>query len=92
VDLYIYYRVANEHAPRLRQMVQCMQQSLAGVYGIVCALKRRPGDKDGKQTWMEVYAAVPGDFEARLERTVGEAGLSAMIDGPRHTEHFLDMP
>jgi hypothetical protein len=91
MDLYIYYRVPAAHTSRLRPLVQAMQQRLANESGIVGQLKRRPEETDGRQTWMEVYAAVPDGFNAALERAVAEAGLSGMIEGNRHTEIFVDL-
>ncbi len=91
MDLYIYYRVRSELAPILQQQVEAMHASLSREYGIVIGLKRRPGESEGRQTWMEIYQAVPTGFEAALERAVEQAGLDALIDGSRHTEHFLDV-
>lgn len=90
-DLYVYYRVRPENAHALQVRVRGMQQVLAGEYGIVAQLKRRPEEKDGRQTWMEVYMAVPPDFEAALERALAQAGLTGLIDGQRHTEVFVDI-
>lgn len=91
MDLYIYYRVDPTHAQALHSGVAAMQQCLAREYGIVTGLKRRPEEKNGRQTWMEIYQAVPDGFDAVLERGVEQAGLPALIDGPRHTEYFLDV-
>jgi hypothetical protein len=91
MDLYIYYRVRSEHIEALRDRALAMQKSLSGEYGIVSGLKRRPEEKDGRQTWMEVYEAVPENFEAILERAVAQAGLAGLIDGQRNTEYFLDV-
>ena len=91
-DLYVYYRVRPSDAPALHSRVLAMQQSLHDEYGMVAQLKRRPEEKDGRQTWMEVYANVPPEFDAALERALAQAGLSALIDGPRHTEVFVDIP
>jgi hypothetical protein len=90
IDLYVYYRVRCEHAPLLQARVRAMQSSLSAEYGIVTALKRRPEEKDGRHTWMEVYLAAPQEFDALLERAVGQAGLADVIDGQRHTEFFMD--
>ncbi|MFC7517725.1 DUF4936 family protein [Herbaspirillum sp. GCM10030257] len=91
MDLYIYYRVASSDAPQLQTRAEAMQQSLSREYGIVSRLKRRPAETDGMQTWMEVYLSVPADFEAVLERAVTDTQLNALIHGPRHTEHFVDV-
>lgn len=92
MDLYIYYRVRGDNAEALRTRAQAMQQRLSQQYGIVAGLKRRPQEKHGLQTWMEIYQAVPAGFETELERAVAQAGLIDLIDGARHTEHFLDVP
>lgn len=91
-DLYIYYRVRHEHADRLQPQVAALQRCLSQEYGIVCALKRRPQEQDGRQTWMEIYQAAPEGFGEALERAVAQAGLLELIDGPRHTEIFVDVP
>lgn len=92
MDLYVYYRVPAACASQLRQRVREMQAQLAADHGIVTSLKRRPNEKDGKQTWMEIYLAVPDGFEEALERAVAQASLYPLIDGQRHAEHFLDIP
>jgi hypothetical protein len=91
LDLYIYYRVHAENAAALRQAVVAMQQALAREHGVDATLKRRPEEKDGRQTWMEVYLAVPDGFDAILAQAAERAGLSALIDGARHTEVFVDI-
>jgi len=75
----------------LQSRAWAMQQSLAKEYGIVTGLKRRSQEKDGRQTWMEIYQAVPEHFEAILERAIAQAGLAHFIDGQRKTEYFLDV-
>lgn len=92
MDLYIYYRVRSEHTEALRIQAAAMQQCLSREYGIVTGLKRRPQEKEGRQTWMEIYQAVPDGFDAILERAIAQAGLAALIDGQRSTEYFLDVP
>lgn len=91
MDLYIYYRVASANGQELCGRVVAMQRSLSHDYGIVGSLKRRPEEQDGQQTWMEVYQAVPDGFETALERAIAQAGLTYLIDGPRHTEYFVDV-
>ncbi|WP_194721321.1 DUF4936 family protein [Noviherbaspirillum malthae] len=92
MDLYIYYRVREEAAAELLPRVTALQQSLAQECGIVTGLKRRPETRDGRQTWMEIYQSVPAGFEAKLEQAMSHHGLSDLIDGGRHTEHFVDLP
>lgn len=91
MDLYVYYRVCSEHVDELRTRAGAMQRWLSQEYGIVTALKRRPEEKDGRQTWMEVYLAAPDGFDVMLERAVAQAGLATLTDGQRNTEYFLDV-
>ncbi|RJG06154.1 DUF4936 family protein [Noviherbaspirillum cavernae] len=89
-DLYIYYRVRCEDAELLKAKVGAMQRCIFQEYGIVTGLKRRPEEKGGRHTWMEIYLAVPDDFEAILERAATQEKLDALIDGQRNIEYFLD--
>lgn len=91
MDLYIYYRVPCEHALALQERVAALQLSMSREYGIVAGLKRRPEEKDDRQTWMEIYQAVPEGFDTVLEGAVARAGLSELIDGRRNTEYFVDV-
>jgi hypothetical protein len=91
VDLYVYYKVRAEHAARLAPLVRSIQARLAGEHGVAVQLKRRPGEKDGMQTWMEVYPAVGDAFAVALENAASDAGLSGLIEGPRRAEIFMDL-
>lgn len=90
MELYVYYRGAVEHAPLITERVWKMQARLREKYGVQAALKRRPEEDAGTFTWMEVYSAVPEDFESGLQQAVQEAQLPALIHGIRHVERFLD--
>ncbi|MBC7857804.1 MAG: DUF4936 family protein [Burkholderiaceae bacterium] len=90
MDLYVYYKVPDEHAAALLPLVRAMQSGLQARHGVAAQLKRRPLARDGVQTWMEVYPAVADDFEATLGEAAREAGLAALA-GPRHTEVFMDL-
>lgn len=90
MDLYIYYRVKEADALHLQQQAAAMQDTLAVQIGVAAALKRRPAPEQGLYTFMEVYPAVPADFEGALERAVAQAGLSGLIQGARHIEIFQD--
>lgn len=92
IDLYIYYRVREEHAPVLQGLVSAMQARLSLQHGVPGQLKRRPDSKDGVLTWMEVYPATPDGFQCALDSAVLDAGLQAWTAGPRHTEIFMDLP
>lgn len=90
-DLYIYYRVPDAQAAQLAPRVRAMQAGLNAAHGVAGQLKRRPGSTDGVQTWMEIYLAAGDGFTAALAAAVQQAGLSAQIDGQRHTEVFTDL-
>jgi hypothetical protein len=92
VDLYVYYKVRDEDTPSLAPLVRAMQAQLVADQGVNAQLKRRPGNNDGLQTWMEVYPAVPAGFDAALARAVRDAGLEARLAGPRRTEVFTELP
>ncbi|MFD2367943.1 DUF4936 family protein [Pseudoduganella sp. GCM10020061] len=85
-DLYIYYRVRPANAQALAPLVRGMQAALGSGQ-----LKRRPGEKDGLQTWMEVYPSAGPDFPVRLAAAASDAGLARYIEGERHTEVFTDL-
>jgi hypothetical protein len=90
-DLYVYYRVPDNHAAQLAPRVQAMQAGLLAAHGVSGQLKRRPGSTDGLQTWMEIYLATGAGFDAALAAAVTQAALSEQIDGKRHTEVFMDV-
>lgn len=90
-NLYIYYRAPAAHAAEIQQRTAGMQKSLREDYGIVARLLRRPEEKDGRHTWMEVYEDVPDRFEEALEGALTRAGLAGLTDGQRHTEIFVDV-
>jgi hypothetical protein len=89
-DLYIYYQVREADTASLHGAVTAMQAGLASACGAPPQQKRRPQAKDGLQTWMEVYPAVPDGFEAALAAAVQQSGLLPLTAGPRHTEVFTD--
>lgn len=100
MDLYIYYRAPRAQAQQLQAQVNAMQADLRRKHNIGAALKRRPPqttnasanatEAEALDTWMEVYLAVPDDFENALQRAFELAAYAALIDGTRHIEHFLD--
>ena len=91
MDVYVYYRVASADAQALKALILPMQLRLTQHYGVVAALKRRPHEEAGMQTWMEVYSLVPEEFDDILQQAASKAGLPALIHGERHVEHFLDI-
>ena len=92
VDFYVYYKVRSEDAARLAPLVHAMARRLEQAAGVRVALKRRPEDKDGLQTWMEVYPGVTEGFDAVLARVVDDAGIQPHLAGPRRLEIFTDLP
>ena len=88
MDLYVYYRVRSDDALRLQPQVEAMQRALAHSHHVSCALKRRPEEKEGRQTWMETYLDVPAGFASAL---AGAAASLTLIDGERHVETFVDL-
>ncbi|PWF43941.1 DUF4936 family protein [Massilia glaciei] len=90
-DLYIYYQVRAADADALAPRVRAMQDRLAADHGVAGQLKRRPGAKDSRQTWMEIYPATAAGFDAALAAAVQDAALSELTDGHRHIEVFTDI-
>ncbi|MBB3211993.1 hypothetical protein FHW67_001261 [Herbaspirillum sp. Sphag1AN] len=90
MDLYIYYRVPSNKASLLQRQVLALQAMLKQGTGVSAELKRRPQELEGKHTWMEIYRDVPPDFERVLNDTIATAGLDDVIEGERHSEHFMD--
>jgi len=85
-DLYIYYKVRSENAALLYPLVREMQGALGAGQ-----LKRRHGEKEGLQTWMEIYTGTDGDFPGQLAEAERHAGIARYIEGERHTEIFTDL-
>lgn len=88
MDYYVYYRVHCEQAPTLLPKVRQMQTALSQCCRV--ALKRRPGQQDDRQTWMEVYLGVPDDFDALLDQALLTAEIPTWMAGERHIERFID--
>ena len=91
IDLYVYYKVREQDAALLEPRVRALQSALCARFGLTAQLKRRPDTRDGVQTWMEVYPAVTEAFEAALEDAARQAGLDALLAGPRRAEVFMDL-
>ncbi len=89
-DLFVYYRVRSDAAMQLQPRVAAMQAGLARRFGVRAALKRRPEEQDGLQTWMEIYTNVPDDFLPALQQAADTAAVP--IEGERHIELFVDLP
>ncbi|EIJ47831.1 hypothetical protein GWL_20720 [Herbaspirillum sp. GW103] len=95
MDLYIYYRVDTAHATTLFGKIKGVQAMLQARLGIAGGLKRRPGEQEGLQTWMEIYQGIlPSgldEFTATLARALEDSGAAALISGQRHVEQFEDV-
>ena len=91
-DLYVYYKVRAADTAQLAPLVRAMQARLGAAEGVSAQLKRRPGEPDGLQTWMEVYPAAPAGFAATLARAAHDAELEPLLAGPRRVEVFTDLP
>ena len=91
-DLYIYYKVSEQHADALELRLRIMQAELGALTGVYGDIKRRPESRDGMQTWMEVYANTGDGFDTALSAAEHDAALSDLIEGERRTEIFMDLP
>lgn len=91
MDFYVYYKVAPEAAAELAPRVRRLQQQLGASHAVATGLKRRPGEQNGLQTWMEIYLDVPPDFAATLDGAARDSGIAAFAQGSRHTEIFVDL-
>ncbi|MQQ99156.1 DUF4936 family protein [Glaciimonas soli] len=97
LDIYIYYRVAAEHVTPFCAAASAMQATLSAEHKIVSLLKRRPEESAGAaadpsakfHTWMEIYLAVPEDFEQVIAQHLKQAGIATWIEGVRHVETFF---
>ncbi|MFT5588955.1 MAG: hypothetical protein ACI9ZF_001127 [Bradyrhizobium sp.] len=91
MDIYVYYSIRTDDAALARQRVDTLQQRLNAGYDIRSRLRRQPEEKNGLQTWMEIYLAVPAGFEDVIERAAAEEGVTAMAQGSRHVEQFVEV-
>jgi hypothetical protein len=89
-ELYVYYRVKSANELMLQARVNTMQANLARTHGVAGLLKRRPEEKEGFHTWMEIYPQAPADFENLLDQAIKEANIEELIDGERRLEVFVD--
>lgn len=92
-ELFIYYRVRNADATRVRKAVVAMQDELrAGHPALHTRLLIRQGEGDGPQTWMETYSGGSGSagIDAAVEALIEAHAkrLAPFIDGARHIEAF----
>jgi hypothetical protein len=90
IDLYVYYKVRDEHAAELAPLVCALQARV--IQAGAARLLRRPDSTDGVQTWMEVYPDVPESFAAELEAAARDADFKHLVQGPRRVEVFTEFP
>lgn len=90
-DLYIYYKVSEQHADALELRLRIMQAELGALTGVYGEIKCRPGSNGGMQTWMEIYSGTGEGFDAALLAAERDAALSELIEGERRTEVFMDL-
>ena len=90
IDLYVYYKVRDEHAAKLAPLVCALQARV--IQPGAARLLRRPESLDGLQTWMEVYPDVPESFVAELEAAASNAALEGLVHGTRRVEVFTEFP
>lgn len=91
-ELYVYYRAAPSDTDALTAALGRMHGALRASHpGLSARVLRRPEPRDGRCTWMEVYAAPPDDDVDALAADIATAAeaLAGWIDGPRHVEHFV---
>lgn len=91
MDLYVYYQVQATHAGQLRIHLRVLQRDLKQRYQVHSRFMRRAETAHDVQTWMEIYYDVPDEFEAELQRVVMAFRITDLIDGPRQTEHFVEI-
>ena len=99
-ELFVYYRVNAADADAARAAVLACQSRLRSRHPELSArLLRRPGEIDGRQTWMETYAVdssrAPAGVDVELQAAIeaeAAAALPRWLDGPRHTEVFTASP
>lgn len=81
--LFIYYRVDAARAEEALPLVLDFQRRACARHpGLQAELLKRPGEKDGLQTWMEVYSSlggVPSEVEAELSDSAGRSAISGIL-------------
>jgi hypothetical protein len=91
-ELFVYYRIDPARADALQSAAVAMQDALRAQHpGLAARLLRRPGLREGLQTWMEVYTLPAGVDAARLAIAIERDArvLAPLLIGERHVEHFV---
>ena len=91
-SLYVYFRVPARHVD-LAQTAALRAASLIEAAGATRPrLMRRPEpDREGRQTWMEVYEPWNPAWQTIMDEAVHASGLASLIEGERHLELFEDL-
>lgn len=92
MDIYLYYTVREVDAALTRTRVAALQHRLGNAYDIKPTVRRRPEQRDGLQTWMEIYPDVPTGFDSVIEQAADEEGLTELATNGRHVEVFIELP
>lgn len=91
-SLYVYYRIPRDHVGEALSAARRAAALIQASGAAAPRLMRRPqADRDGRQTWMEIYERWDPAWEGRISRALAESGLAALIAGERHEELFVDM-
>jgi hypothetical protein len=92
-ELYVYYRVAPAHWRAVADAAAGWQRELCGARpGLIARLLRRPDERDGVVTLMEIYAferdsgAIDDALQVTVER--GAPASRSWLIGERHVEPF----
>lgn len=91
MDCYIYFKAGTALEEKVIAAEKSLQQLVLARLGIRGKLQRRPESVNDLHTWMEVYADVPGDFSALLEKLAQQTSLAELQYSERRTEYFLDV-
>ena len=93
-ELYVYYRVAQDHVQAALQTVRAFQQCLRKEQpGLVTRVLRRSDARSDGVTLMEIYAFDDGrntgiDPAMRSRIDGAAAALTPLLSSPRQTEAF----
>lgn len=95
MDCYVYYRVSSHNAAAAHAAAARLFTLAASRFGVSGRLQRRADASandatSGTTTWMERYDSASPAFIASLTQLAAESGLTALIEGERHTECFVD--
>jgi len=87
-QIYVYYKVTAANRAAALAGAKALIARAAADVGVDGALSCRAEDP---LTIMEAYDAVPDAqaFMAWLDAAVSSGGLRSLIEGDRHTEHFV---